>query len=77
VNVIATDVKRKFRLCSTCGHEGEGVGCRPATAEDIPELAHAHGPILYVVMFSCGNCGRVWIVLASESGGWYGMEAHD
>ena len=69
------DLKLKYRLCHKCGAQAESIACRALTQEDLPALGT--GPVCYAHMLLCEACGRAWIVLAAESGAWYGIGGND
>ena len=69
------DTKTNYRVC--CGEEAMCLSCRPASADEFPELEIGLGSVVYAVLYLCGQCGRPWVVLTSDYGEWWGMGAHD
>lgn len=63
--------------CVSCGDRAEVVGDRALTALDLPALGVLPGPACYGYCLLCAKCGRTWIVLAADSGYWYGMGGGD
>jgi len=74
---MACTLKPEYRKCHICGNEAEVIGDRALTALDIPELKDASGPVCYGVVMLCTHCVYMWIVLAAETGCWYGVEGSD
>ena len=58
-------------LCNRCGNVAELLHSRRATEQDTAALRGAVGPVLYIYLMVCANCGRPRIVLAADSGEWY------
>ena len=65
-------LKAKYRTCLRCGGEAEVIAQRTLTEADIPALGVIAGPSCYGTVLLCA-CGRAWIVLAADTGCWYGI----